>query len=87
MAEVANKQKLTYGQLIQKAVFLALGAFIAGFALECFLLPSMIIDGGVVGISMMIDYLTHFNLGIALMLINLPFICLAFTKLGKLFVL
>lgn len=87
MAEVANKQKLTYGQLIQKAVFLALGAFIAGFALECFLLPNKIIDGGVVGISMMINYLTHFNLGIALMLINLPFICLAFTKLGKLFVL
>lgn len=87
MADTANKQKLTYGQLIQKAVFLTLGAFIAGFALECFLLPNKIIDGGVVGISMMINYLTHFNLGIALMLINLPFICLAFTKLGKLFVL
>ena len=86
MAEAA-KQKLTWGQLIQKTFFLTLGAFIAGFALDCFLVPNKIIDGGVVGISMMINYITHFNLGILLVLINLPFICLAFTKLGKLFVL
>ena len=81
------RQKLTWGQLIQKGLFLTLGAFIVGFALDCFLIPNKIIDGGVVGISMMINYLTKFNLGIALLIINLPFICLAFTKLGKLFVL
>ncbi len=81
------KSRLTVGQLIQKTFFLTLGAFIAGFALDCFLIPNKIIDGGIVGISMMINYVTHFNLGILLILINLPFICLAFTKLGKLFVL
>lgn len=87
MPEVVVKQKLTFGYLIQKAFFLALGAFIAGFALDCFLIPNKIIDGGVVGISMMVNYITHFNLGLLLVLINLPFICLAFTKLGKFFVL
>ncbi len=87
MPEVVVKQKLTFGCLIQKAFFLALGAFIAGFALDCFLIPNKIIDGGVVGISMMVNYITHFNLGLLLILINLPFICLAFTKLGKFFVL
>ena len=43
MAEAA-KQKLTWGQLIQKTFFLTLGAFIAGFALDCFLVPNKIID-------------------------------------------
>lgn len=81
------KSRLTIGQLIQKTFFLTLGAFIAGFALDGFLIPNKIIDGGIVGISMMINYVTHFNLGILLILINLPFICLAFTKLGKFFVL
>lgn len=81
------KSRLTVGQLIQKTFFLTLGAFIAGFALDGFLIPNKIIDGGIVGISMMINYVTHFNLGVLLILINLPFICLAFTKLGKLFVL
>ncbi len=82
-----TRQRLTWGQLIQKGFFLTLGAFIAGFALECFLVPNKIIDGGIVGISMMINYLTSINLGLLLVVINLPFICLAFTKLGKLFVL
>lgn len=81
------KSRLTVGQLIQKTFFLTLGAFIAGFALDGFLIPNKIIDGGIVGISMMVNYITHFNLGVLLILINLPFICLAFTKLGKLFVL
>lgn len=81
------KRKITFLQMINKAISLALGAFIAGFALECFLVPNKIIDGGVVGISMILNYLTGFNLGLALLLINLPFICLAFTKLGKYFVL
>lgn len=82
-----TRQRLTWGQLIQKGFFLTLGAFIAGFALECFLVPNKIIDGGIVGISMMINYLTSLNLGLLLVIINLPFICLAFTKLGKLFVI
>lgn len=86
MAE-KTRQRLTWGQLIQKGFFLTLGAFIAGFALECFLVPNKIIDGGIVGISMMINYLSNLNLGMLLVVINLPFICLAFTKLGKLFVL
>ena len=45
-----SKQRLTWGQLIQKTFVLTLGAFIAGFALDCFLVPNKIIDGGVVGI-------------------------------------
>jgi len=81
------KRKFTFVQLLNKAFFLTLGAFIAGFALECFLVPNKIIDGGVVGISMILNYLTGFNLGLAILLINLPFICLAFTKLGKYFVI
>ena len=81
------KRKFTFVQLLNKAFFLTLGAFIAGFALECFLVPNKIIDGGVVGISMILNYLTGFNLGLAIFLINLPFICLAFTKMGKYFVL
>lgn len=82
-----QKHKLSFGQILGKVFYLTLGAFIAGFAIECFLVPNKIIDGGVVGISMILNYLTHVNLGLALLCINLPFICLAFTKLGKYFVL
>lgn len=69
-----------------RLIFLALGAFIAGFALEGFLIPNNMIDGGIVGISMMMSYLTKANLGLLILCINAPFIFLALKKLGKLFV-
>ena len=86
MTEVVQ-QKNTFAQILEKTLFLTLGAFIAGFALECFLVPNKIIDGGVVGISMLLNYKLGINLGLALLCVNLPFICLAFTKMGKYFVL
>lgn len=72
--------------LIPRLFFLAFGAFIAAFALEGFLIPNNMIDGGIVGISIMLSYLTKANLGILILCINVPFIFLALKKLGKLFV-
>ena len=72
--------------LIIRLFFLALGAFIAGFGLEGFLIPNNMIDGGIVGVSIMISYLTKANLGMLILCINIPFIFLAMKKLGKLFV-
>ena len=71
--------------IIRKMLFLTIGAFIAAAAIEGFLLPNNIIDGGVIGISMIASYLTGKNLGLLVVLINFPFICLAFTKMGKKF--
>lgn len=72
--------------LLFRLIFLTLGAFIAGFGLEGFLIPNNMIDGGIVGISIMVSYLTKWNLGWVILFINLPFIFLALKKLGKLFV-
>lgn len=72
--------------LIFKMFFLALGAFIAGFALEGFLIPNNMIDGGITGISIIISYLSKTNLGLLILCINFPFIFLALKKLGKTFV-
>ena len=73
--------------ILRKMFFLTIGAFIAAAAIEGFLAPNNIIDGGIVGISMITSYLTKINLGLLVCLINIPFICLAFTKMGKKFVL
>lgn len=67
-------------------IFCTIGAFVAAFALECFLVPNQIIDGGIVGVSIMIAYITKFNLGMLLVLINLPFFFLAFSEFGKKFI-
>lgn len=66
--------------------FLTLGALIYAFAIEGFLIPSEIIDGGITGISMILSTLTNKSLGFFIVGINLPFIILALQKLGKRFV-
>ena len=67
--------------------FLTLGSLIYAFALEGFLVPSRIIDGGVTGVSMIINTISNIPLGILILVINIPFIVLAFQKLGKRFVI
>lgn len=67
-------------------IFNTLGAFLAAFALECFLVPNQIIDGGVVGISIMASYITKINLGIFLVILNLPFLFMALKQYGKKFI-
>lgn len=68
-------------------LFCTFGAFLAAFALECFLVPNQIIDGGIVGISIMASYITKLNLGLFLVVLNLPFLLLGFSEFGKRFIL
>lgn len=72
---------------VKKMFFWLLGAFIVAVALEMFLLPNKIIDGGVIGISMMISYITKWNLGLLIFCINIPFMLIALKSLGKKFIL
>ncbi len=72
--------------LIINILLCTLGAFLAAFALECFLVPNQIIDGGIVGISIMASYITKVNLGIFLVILNLPFVMLALNEFGMKFI-
>lgn len=72
---------------IKDYFFLTLGALIYAFAIEAFLIPSQIIDGGVTGISMILSKITNIQLGYFIIGINMPFIVLALKKLGRKFVL
>lgn len=72
---------------IEKYVFLTIGAFLAAIALEIFLVPNNIIDGGITGISIMLSYLTKIPLGAYIFVLNLPFLFFAYRQIGKSFVL
>ena len=80
------KSKLLF-MFFRKFFFLTLGPLIAAFALESFLVPNNIIDGGIVGISIIVSYLTKVNLGLLVFVMNIPFFMLAFNKIGKKFVI
>ena len=74
-------------EYIKKIIVLTIGAFIVAVALQLFLLPNKIIDGGVIGISMLVSTKTGWNLGLLIFCINAPFVLLAYKALGKKFVI
>ncbi len=74
-------------RLIKRYTFITVGVFITAFALEAFLIPNSVIDGGIIGISMILSHLTKWNLGILVIVLNLPFIILAYSKMGLKFVI
>lgn len=76
-----------FREYLVKGFMITIGAFITAAALETFLLPNNIIDGGVIGISMMVHYVTKWNLGLLIFCINIPFILLAFKKMGYKFII
>lgn len=73
--------------LLLKSAMIILGAALSSVGLEIFLIPNNIIDGGIVGISIMSSYITHFPLGIFTFGLNLPFLIMGYRQIGKTFVL
>ena len=68
--------------------FTLIGAFAAAFAIEVFLIPNRLIDGGIVGIAMICANIFGKSLlPYFVILYNLPFLILAYRSIGKGFVI
>lgn len=65
--------------------FIASGVFSAAFGLEGFLLPNGFLDGGATGIALLIARLTDLPFSVLLVVINIPFIALAFKLVSSAF--
>ena len=72
---------------ITKAVALAFGALVYTLGLDVFLTPNHVIDGGVVGISLMAAALTNLSFSTFIVVLNLPFLYLGYKKIGARFTL
>lgn len=80
-------KKMTKLKIVKRALFIFLGAALVSIGLEIFLVPNSIIDGGIVGISIILSHLTGINLGVFLFFLNLPFLFVGYKQIGKTFAL
>lgn len=80
-----NHLKNTYLRHLKDFTLIGLGIVSACFGLKSFLMPSEFIDGGVTGISLLISTLTGFKLSYLILLINIPFVILGYSQIGKAF--
>ncbi|WP_373886076.1 YitT family protein [Cytobacillus gottheilii] len=77
----------TKGKVLKRIIFIIIGAIFMGIGIEEFLVPNQILDGGIVGISIILSHLTNIKLGIFIFLLNIPFFYIGYKQIGKTFAL
>ncbi|AYA76211.1 hypothetical protein DOE78_12590 [Bacillus sp. Y1] len=83
--EKRQHRRLSALRIVQRGIFITIGALLMAVGLEIFLIPNQVIDGGVTGVSIMLSHITGVKLGIFLFLLNLPFVYLGYKQFGKTF--
>jgi uncharacterized membrane-anchored protein YitT (DUF2179 family) len=66
-------------------LFISLGVVSAAFGLKSFLLPNHFLDGGIMGISLLINAVTKLDVSILLVVLNIPFIIIGYFHVSKTF--
>ncbi|WP_099221492.1 YitT family protein [Listeria costaricensis] len=81
--EVRLSRRKRMKWLLYKLIMITVGAVLMGVGLELFLVNNQILDGGVVGISIIISQLTPLPLGVLTFVLNIPFFVIGYRKIGK----
>jgi len=79
--------KVEFSHFIKDSFLIILGILAAAFGLKGFLLPNMFIDGGVMGISLIISELFNLPLSILIIAVNIPFLIMGYSTIGRQFAL
>lgn len=76
-------KSISLRSLLLKILGLTIGAMIYSAGLNLFLVPNSIIDGGVVGIGLILAKLTSVSFSVWVVALNIPFFYLGYKRLGK----
>ncbi len=75
-------QNIELWKICRKLMGLTVGAMIYSAGLNLFLIPNHVIDGGVTGISLLVQELTGIPFSVLIILLNLPFFYVGYRRLG-----
>lgn len=70
---------------LSSLTYTILGVFSALIALQGFMIPNHFLDGGVTGISILLEEVFHIPFSASLIAFNLPFLYLGYKNIGKTF--
>jgi uncharacterized membrane-anchored protein YitT (DUF2179 family) len=85
LQQKAGHRKLTKKAFLKRTLLITIGAILMAVGLEIFLVPNNVIDGGIVGISIILSHLTGWKLGMFIFILNLPFFFIGYKQIGKTF--
>lgn len=84
---IKTHKKLPLKEKLKRFMIITIGAILMAIALELFLVPNNLLDGGIVGISIMISHFLKLPIGLFIFLLNIPFFYLGYKQIGKTFAL
>ena len=85
LAKGYRNLKINVKRGVKDFFLIAIGIFLAGFGFKGFLLTNHFIDGGATGISLLISAITDVPLHYLIIIVNAPFILLAYSIMGRKF--
>lgn len=77
LGKLANQQ-----QRVIDYLFIALGSIIQAVAMRLFLIPGLMVSGGISGAAQIINYFTNLPIGVMVLVGNLPLLALGWRYLG-----
>jgi uncharacterized membrane-anchored protein YitT (DUF2179 family) len=78
-------RKTNFLQVTRESIYIILGIVSACFGLKSFLLPNHFLDGGAMGISLILQVKTGLPLAVLIVGINIPFVLLGVKQISKMF--
>lgn len=78
-------KKIPLKEVVKRTILITIGAVIMAVGLEIFLVPNQVIDGGIVGVSIMLSHITGIKLGLFIFILNIPFFFIGYKQIGKTF--
>lgn len=82
---IKTHKKLRLKEKLKRFIFITIGAILMAIALELFLVPNKLLDGGIVGISIMMSHFLKLPIGLFIFILNIPFFYLGYKQIGKTF--
>jgi len=80
-----ENERVEIRHIIKDSFLIILGVLAAGFGLNGFLLPNMFLDGGAMGISLILTKLTLIPLSVLIVAVNIPFLIMGRYSISKQF--
>lgn len=70
---------------LKSILFTTIGITCVLVALKGFMIPNHFLDGGVIGISILLHEIYHIHISLAICVLNVPFVIIAYKKVGRTF--
>ena len=77
--------RIIYIGHVKDVIFISLGVVLASIGLKGFLLPNNFMDGGAMGVSLLLKFFSQFDLSLIIILVNAPFILLGARQISYAF--